>query len=231
MPWARWRTCASRSSRWRWTAPSWPTRCPPTPRPSRPHRARRAAAEPDRAGGGAPGGVVLLSGPRRSASSRTARPAQGRGRRHRRAAAAAGAKRFVAHADWAALQHLPRYLKAVVLRLDKLRADPARDARAWPSCARWSSAGCAAGRAARAQHAGWTSTAGCWKSCASACSRRNCARRSRSASSGWTRPGSRWPQADPRAGHGVEGLPKARRSKNWRVDCGVAQTLAPGWRQ
>ena len=29
---------------------------------------------------------------------------------------------------WAALAHLPRYLKAVVLRLDKLRADPARDA-------------------------------------------------------------------------------------------------------
>jgi ATP-dependent helicase HrpA len=26
------------------------------------------------------------------------------------------------------LQHLPRYLKAVVLRLEKLRADPARDA-------------------------------------------------------------------------------------------------------
>lgn len=29
---------------------------------------------------------------------------------------------------WAALQHLPRYLKAVVLRLDKCRADPQRDA-------------------------------------------------------------------------------------------------------
>jgi ATP-dependent helicase HrpA len=37
-------------------------------------------------------------------------------------------KRFIAVTDWAALQHLPRYLKAVVLRLDKLRADPARDA-------------------------------------------------------------------------------------------------------
>jgi ATP-dependent helicase HrpA len=37
-------------------------------------------------------------------------------------------KRFLAQTDWAALQHLPRYLKAVVLRLDKLRADPARDA-------------------------------------------------------------------------------------------------------
>jgi len=30
---------------------------------------------------------------------------------------------------WARLQHYPRYLKAAALRLDKLRADPARDAR------------------------------------------------------------------------------------------------------
>jgi ATP-dependent helicase HrpA len=37
-------------------------------------------------------------------------------------------KRFVAVTPWAQLQHLPRYLKAIVLRLDKLRADPARDA-------------------------------------------------------------------------------------------------------
>ncbi len=37
-------------------------------------------------------------------------------------------RRFLTDTDWPALQHLPRYLKAVVLRLDKLRADPARDA-------------------------------------------------------------------------------------------------------
>lgn len=37
-------------------------------------------------------------------------------------------KRFVADTPWAQLAHLPRYLKAVVMRLDKLRADPARDA-------------------------------------------------------------------------------------------------------
>jgi ATP-dependent helicase HrpA len=37
-------------------------------------------------------------------------------------------KRFLIHMPWSALQHLPRYLKAVVLRLEKLRADPARDA-------------------------------------------------------------------------------------------------------
>ena len=36
-------------------------------------------------------------------------------------------KRFVATTPWAQLQHLPRYLKGVTLRLDKLRADPARD--------------------------------------------------------------------------------------------------------
>jgi ATP-dependent helicase HrpA len=37
-------------------------------------------------------------------------------------------KRFIAQTPWPQLQHLPRYLKAIVLRLDKLRADPARDA-------------------------------------------------------------------------------------------------------
>ncbi|WP_240980509.1 ATP-dependent RNA helicase HrpA [Ramlibacter agri] len=36
-------------------------------------------------------------------------------------------KRFLAATPWTRLQHLPRYLKAIVLRLDKLRADPARD--------------------------------------------------------------------------------------------------------
>ena len=37
-------------------------------------------------------------------------------------------KRFVADTPWAQLAHLPRYLKGIVMRLDKLRADPARDA-------------------------------------------------------------------------------------------------------
>jgi ATP-dependent helicase HrpA len=37
-------------------------------------------------------------------------------------------KRFVARTHWSQLHHLPRYLKAIVLRLDKWRADPARDA-------------------------------------------------------------------------------------------------------
>ena len=37
-------------------------------------------------------------------------------------------KRFLAATPWPRLQHLPRYLKAIVARLDKLRADPARDA-------------------------------------------------------------------------------------------------------
>jgi ATP-dependent helicase HrpA len=37
-------------------------------------------------------------------------------------------KRFVVATPWAQLAHLPRYLKAIVMRLDKLRADPARDA-------------------------------------------------------------------------------------------------------
>jgi len=37
--------------------------------------------------------------------------------------------RFVSRTPWPRLQHFPRYLKAAVLRLDKLRTDPARDAR------------------------------------------------------------------------------------------------------
>ncbi len=35
---------------------------------------------------------------------------------------------FLARTPWARLQHFPRYLKAAALRLDKLRAEPARDA-------------------------------------------------------------------------------------------------------
>ena len=37
-------------------------------------------------------------------------------------------KRFVATTPWPQLQHFARYLKAITLRLEKLRADPARDA-------------------------------------------------------------------------------------------------------
>ncbi len=37
-------------------------------------------------------------------------------------------KRFLASTPWSQLQHFTRYLKAIQLRLDKLRADPARDA-------------------------------------------------------------------------------------------------------
>jgi ATP-dependent helicase HrpA len=37
-------------------------------------------------------------------------------------------KRFVMTTPWAQLAHLPRYLKAVTLRLDKWRSDPGRDA-------------------------------------------------------------------------------------------------------
>jgi ATP-dependent helicase HrpA len=38
-------------------------------------------------------------------------------------------KRFVADNDYSQIAHFPRYLKAIHVRLDKLRADPARDAR------------------------------------------------------------------------------------------------------
>jgi ATP-dependent helicase HrpA len=36
-------------------------------------------------------------------------------------------KHFVRETPWAQMQHLVRYLKAIVMRLDKCRADPARD--------------------------------------------------------------------------------------------------------
>ncbi len=35
---------------------------------------------------------------------------------------------FIARTPWPQMHHLPRYLKGVVMRLDKLRADPQRDA-------------------------------------------------------------------------------------------------------
>ncbi|RZI43374.1 ATP-dependent RNA helicase HrpA [Herbaspirillum sp. HC18] len=38
-------------------------------------------------------------------------------------------KRFIADNDYVQLAHFPRYLKAINVRLDKLRADPARDTR------------------------------------------------------------------------------------------------------
>ncbi len=37
-------------------------------------------------------------------------------------------KNFIHDTPWASLQHLPRYLKAITLRLEKVRADPSRDA-------------------------------------------------------------------------------------------------------
>ena len=36
---------------------------------------------------------------------------------------------WLARTPWERVQHLPRYLRAASLRLDKLRADPERDAR------------------------------------------------------------------------------------------------------
>jgi len=49
--------------------------------------------------------------------------------------------RFVSRTPWQRLQHFPRYLKAAALRLEKLRTDPARDARLMaelaPLCAAW----------------------------------------------------------------------------------------------
>ena len=67
---------------------------------------------------------------------------------------------FLAQTPWPQLQHVVRYLKAIVMRLDKVRADPARDAarRKPASGARWPNARASPIRACR-------SSAGCWRSC------------------------------------------------------------------
>ena len=107
---------------------------------------------------------------------------EGGGRRHRSTAAAPDAASASSPPRRGPqLQHLPRYLKAITLRLDKLRADPARDAarlaelrpleqRYWRRVAE---------RKGAVDDAAATNSAGCSKSCASASSRRSCARRSR----------------------------------------------------
>jgi len=43
-------------------------------------------------------------------------------------------KRFLVDFDWERLAHFPRYLKAVSIRLDKLRNNPARDAQMMREC-------------------------------------------------------------------------------------------------
>jgi ATP-dependent helicase HrpA len=81
-------------------------------------------------------------------------------------------KSFVVDTPFERLQHFPRYLKAIVVRLDKLKANPARDAQLmaeygplWTNYER---------RALQLAKMGTysirrsSSSAGCWKSCASA---------------------------------------------------------------
>jgi ATP-dependent helicase HrpA len=61
-------------------------------------------------------------------------------------------KRFVADTDFTQLAHFPRYLKAVSVRIDKLRADPARDARLQ---ADWTQAAAQFQRTMRERRADW----------------------------------------------------------------------------
>ena len=60
-------------------------------------------------------------------------------------------KRFVTETEYAQLAHFPRYLKAINVRIEKLRADPARDAK---SMAEWTSAASPYLRVAKTQQAG-----------------------------------------------------------------------------
>lgn len=63
-------------------------------------------------------------------------------------------KRFVADNDYAQLAHFPRYLKAINVRLEKLRADPARDAKLMVE---WTQAAMPWQRAQKDRHGGKTS--------------------------------------------------------------------------
>ena len=58
-------------------------------------------------------------------------------------------KRFIADNDYINLTHFPRYLKAINVRIDKLRADPARDTRAM---AEWQQAAAPWQRALKERH-------------------------------------------------------------------------------
>jgi ATP-dependent helicase HrpA len=60
-------------------------------------------------------------------------------------------KRFLLDNDYAQLAHFPRYLKAINVRIEKLRADPARDAKLM---AEWTSAAANFQRAAKDRLAG-----------------------------------------------------------------------------
>ena len=90
---------------------------------------------------------------------------------------------FVVATPWERLQHFPRYLKAASLRLDKLRADPARDARAAAEIAQFETL--LHREEARQRKGGAASTrsscssAGCSRSSGCRRSRRSCARRCR----------------------------------------------------
>jgi ATP-dependent helicase HrpA len=60
-------------------------------------------------------------------------------------------KRFLSDNEYSQLAHFPRYLKAINVRIEKLRADPARDARLM---AEWQQAATPYLRAGKDRHAG-----------------------------------------------------------------------------
>jgi len=73
-------------------------------------------------------GVVLLEWAAAQRKLKDSRPAKDTADDIAAQLARLVSKRFVVATPWAALAHLPRYLKGVQMRLDKWRADPARDA-------------------------------------------------------------------------------------------------------
>ena len=123
------RSCASRSSPSRSTAPSSPSRCPADAaafaRRLEEGRGRLTliAGEVARAAG-----AVLAEWVAAQKKLKDARPPRDVADDIAAQLERLVPKRFLVETPWVRLAHLPRYLKAIVLRLDKLRADPARDA-------------------------------------------------------------------------------------------------------
>ena len=130
---------------WRWTAPSWPSRCPPTRRPSRRRvdegrtRLNLIAAEVARQAQ-----VVLFEYAGALRKLKDSKPPKDVADDIAAQLQRLVPKRFLLHTPWAALQHLPRYLKGGGAAPGQAARRPgARRQRGWPSCARWSSATCA----------------------------------------------------------------------------------------
>ncbi len=139
------------------------------------------APEPHRAGGRTTGRHRAAGACRRTAQAQGQQAPTRGGRGHPGPVAAPGGQALPgadAVARAAAPAALPQGRRAAAGQA--ARRPGCATLPAWPNCARWNSAGCAAWPICGAPATrGWTNSAGCWRNCASACLRRSCGRRSR----------------------------------------------------